>query len=139
MSCELCAAIQNEPERIVHQDALVVVMLNKEPIKEGHLMILPARHAENLSHLEPAEAKAFLDAIDACMSTVTAFSPETPMCLVNGWKHRTQPHLHAHVLPSQHAVRGLFTAAEGTPDRRVASQEELTEITNKLKPLFKKS
>lgn len=102
-------------------------------------MILPIRHAEQLEELTPAEAQAFLTAIDTSFRAVTAAYDETPICLINGSAHRTQPHLHAHVLPSKHNLRGLFVAAEGLEERKRADDSVLATIAEKLKKHFSTS
>lgn len=135
MDCVLCQAL-DETHRIVHRDERVVVIVNIEPIKHGHLMIMPVRHAEQLSDLRPEEAQAFLQAVDRCMRAVEKLSEEPSMCLVNGWKHRTQPHLHAHVLPSKRGLRGLFSASEGLEERKPADTEMLSRMAEELRMLF---
>ncbi|MEO5927873.1 MAG: HIT family protein [Patescibacteria group bacterium] len=132
--CDLCHAIKNEPSRLIYQDDHVVVVLNFEPIKHGHVLIMPIRHAENLSDLTSAESSAFLKALDRCMKAVTKYSEEPPISLIHGWKHRSQPHLHAHVLPSQHPIRGLFSVAEGTPRRLRLTDEVLKEMADQIRP-----
>ena len=137
MSCELCGTLKNEGYRVLVKNDLVALYLNNQPIKEGHLLVSPLRHAENLSDLEPDEAKAFLQAIDQCMEMLSHFTAETPLCVVNGWGHRTQPHLHAHVLPTKAGIRGMYVATEGVVHRRNASIEELKQLAEKLRPLLK--
>ena len=136
MDCALCGALQREPNRIIHRDDHVFVLVNVEPVKEGHVMILPVRHAENLKDLDPEESRAFLSAIDYCMSAITKAYGETPMCLVNGWEYRTQRHLHAHVLPSKKSLRGLYAAAEGLQERARADEDLLMKIAGSLKRFF---
>lgn len=132
--CALCTALVEERDRNIYQDEHVAVILNFEPVKHGHVLILPMRHVENLSDLTPDEARAFLSASDRCMRAVTKYSEEAPMYIVNGWNHRSQPHLHAHVLPSKHPLRGLFAAAEGTPTRQRITDDILKEIADQLRP-----
>jgi diadenosine tetraphosphate (Ap4A) HIT family hydrolase len=136
MECALCAARLAEAYRVIYQDDHVFVLLNVEPLKDGHVMILPVRHAENLKDLTPEESRAFLVAIDQCMEAMTRVYDHAPMCHVNGWKHRSQPHLHAHVLPSAGSVRELYVAAEGSPRRRRASEDELRAIAERLVTAF---
>lgn len=137
MDCVLCQARETEGFRIVHQDDLVFVMVNIEPIKDGHVMVLPVRHVAEPGELNAAEAKAFLGAVSASMAMVDAAYKEPPMTLINGLKYRTQPgHLHAHVLPSAHDSRGLYVAAEGVPERVRASRDTLTEMTERFKKHF---
>lgn len=58
------------------------------------------------------------------------------MCLVNGRQHRTQLHLHAHVLPSRNGLRGLFSASEGLVERRRADKATLEGMADALRRVF---
>lgn len=136
MECEFCKALMSERYRIVFQNDHIFVLANIEPVKEGHVLILPVRHAEELKDLLPEEAQAFLRAIDRCMEAVTELFADAPMLLVNGWKYRTQAHLHAHVLPSKVSLRGLYAASEGIVGRRRAEDHEIRQTTEKFKPFF---
>lgn len=133
MSCELCNAFVNEKSRVIVSDDHVFVVPIIEPIKEGHVMVMPIRHAENLGDLTADEARAFLAAINRVMDAVKQAYGETPMLLVNGWEYRSQPHLHAHVLPSKTNLRGLYAASEGSVGRNRASIEELTAMADKIR------
>lgn len=135
MECALCLA-KNEGYRLVYQDELTFVVVNIEPLKGGHVMVLPKRHAEQLSDLHDEEARAFLQAIDRCFAALKHFSDEPPLCVVNGWKHRSQPHLHAHILPSKEDTRGLFAAAEGVERRHRRTEEELARMAHSLRRHF---
>lgn len=137
MKCELCLA-KSEIYRVVYENEMVLVMFCIEPMNDGHVMILPSRHVENLADLEPIEAHAFLQAIDMCMEALSRFSADPPMCLLNGWKHRSQSHLHMHILPSKLGMRELFAASLGIPERIRADQSALKEKTDVLKKFFVK-
>lgn len=138
MDCVLCACLETDHDRIIYKDEHVFVLVNIEPLKGGHVMILPVRHAELLGDLEQKEAHAFLQAIDRCMAAVTEAFGETTMCAVNGWNYRSQPHLHAHVLPSKNDLRGLYVASEGVEERKLADGPTLKGVADKLKPFFVK-
>jgi ATP adenylyltransferase len=134
--CQLCGLPEKEGYRVVHSDSLIVVAINIEPIKQGHLMVLPVRHVGDLSELSPIEAAALLATVDRCMKALCEISEEPPMCLVNGWKHRSQQHLHVHVLPSKEPLRGLFAASEGRDLRVRASEEELTRMADAIRSKY---
>lgn len=136
MDCVLCDSLEKERGRIVYQDEHVFVLVNIEPIKDGHVMILPVRHAQDLKDLDPNKSAAFLKAIDRCMHAVTELFSDPPMCFVNGWSFRTQAHLHAHVLPSKQGLRGLFSSSEGTEKRRRVDDALLEEMATRLKTVF---
>lgn len=139
MSCELCNAFENEKDRVIYSDAHVFVVPIIEPIKDGHVMIIPIRHAENLKDLSADEAKAFLIAVNTAMDAVKKEYGVTPMFLVNGWEHRSQPHLHAHVLPSEKNLRGLYAASEGITERRRWEMGVLMAMADKLRKYFYES
>lgn len=139
MPCELCNAFENEKSRVIYSDAHVFVVPIIEPIKDGHVMILPIRHAENMKDLSSDEARAFLVAVNLAMDAVKKEYGVTPMFLVNGWEYRSQPHLHAHVLPSKTNLRGLYAASEGIADRVRVDVETLTAMADKLRKHFYES
>ena len=139
MSCTLCDTFTNPDDqyRILYKDAHVFVMINLEPIKDGHVMILPIRHAEDLKDLTPEEAQAFLRLSNQCMDIVTSVYGITPMFMVNGWEFRTQAHLHAHVLPSHvGGTHRIYVAAEGTNEHHALNQEELRAMADRLRDGF---
>lgn len=44
MSCPLCSARIAEQYRVVCENAHVFVLVNREPVKDGHVLTLPVRH-----------------------------------------------------------------------------------------------
>jgi len=139
MNCVLCDSLAIEKDRVIYQDDRIFILVNSEPLKDGHIMILPVRHAEQLSDLSPEESQSFLQAIDKCMLAVTEAYGETPMCLINGWQFRTQAHLHAHVLPSKNNLRGLYSAAEGLEERKRVDRTVLNKTACILRPFFRQT
>jgi histidine triad (HIT) family protein len=54
-NCIFCAIVQGQQEAsFVHQDELVSVFLDIQPINPGHLLIVPNGHAADLSELPEA-------------------------------------------------------------------------------------
>lgn len=138
MPCELCQVFIDEPERVLYEDEYVFVLINNVGLKPGHIMVLPKRHADDLADLSAEEAKAFVDCVDKAMRVIEANYEDAPISFLNGWKYRTQKHLHMHVLPSKNSLRGLFVKAEGCPERSLISQADQLEMISKLKPAFQK-
>ncbi|MFH1404907.1 MAG: HIT domain-containing protein [Patescibacteria group bacterium] len=136
MNCELCNILSNEQFRIVFENEHAFVVVILEPIKDGHLMVMPKRHAEELSDLTPEEAQSFLMAADNCLHGLENYQKESTLFTVNGKKNRSQKHLHAHVVPSRHAIRELFALAEGTPERQRANDKELQKMADDLRPFI---
>lgn len=134
--CPLCEMHTREPHRTLFHNGRVMVVVNIEPVKPGHVMVLPLRHVRQLSDLNAEEALAMMRAVDRCMHGLAARFPDPPLCVVNGWKHRTQEHLHVHVLPSKKGLRGLFSASEGTLDRVRIDEETLARTADELRSMF---
>jgi histidine triad (HIT) family protein len=138
MDCVLCDVLRSHKDsQVLYEDEHVFIAMNIEPVKDGHVMILPVRHARIMSDLSPVEAAAFLAACDKAMTIVEKlYEDEGPMCMVNGWRYRSQEHLHAHVLPSKSSLRHLYAAAEGAPLRTRLDLETLKQKSDQLRPHF---
>lgn len=138
MDCVLCdILVADENSQLLYRDAHVFVVLNIEPVKDGHLMVLPVRHVKDLADLDQGEAAAFLAACDRAMRILEKmYDGEGPMCMVNGWQHRSQEHLHAHVLPSKSSLRKLYSVTEGTPLRIRLELEALQAKSKQMRPHF---
>ncbi len=58
---EAGAGQRYDPEGLLlFRDSLVVVLLNRFPYANGHLLVAPARHLAELTALEPAEDRALM-------------------------------------------------------------------------------
>lgn len=134
--CELCEAANQEAFRTVHKDEHIATIICKPPVKDGHVLIIPLRHVQHLADLEPVESKAFLRALDRAADAIADCYDESPVIHVNGWGHRTQRHLHAHVLPSKEGLRGLFIASERLDLSDDTSQDELERQAKILRPFI---
>ncbi|MFA5947119.1 MAG: HIT family protein [Patescibacteria group bacterium] len=138
MDCVLCDVLHSHKDsQVLYEDEHVFIAMNIEPVKDGHIMILPVRHARTMSDLNQVEAAAFLSACDKAMTIVEKlYGDEGPMCMINGWKYRSQEHFHAHVLPSKNSLRDLYVAAEGTPLRTRLDREVLKQKSDQLRSHF---
>ena len=66
--CFMCAACDLEPGSaagdaalLIAADDLTLVMLNRYPYANGHLLVMPRRHVPSLTALEPAERAAMME------------------------------------------------------------------------------
>lgn len=135
MECALCTA-QNESHRIIYKTDKVIVFVNLEPVKDGHIMIMPLRHVENLSDLNAEEALVFTQTIDRCMNAVSQNFDDGPVCCINGGKWKTQAHLHAHVLPCKNSLRTMFSTMENLEKKKEADRDTLITMADKFRPFF---
>jgi len=134
--CVLCKAFAEEKSRIVFEDEFVFAIMNLHALKDGHLMVLPIRHVETLADLDEKEAKSFLNLTQKCMEIIEKTYGGTTISMVNGWKHRSEPHLHLHIVTSKKNLRGLMVASEGVKHCQEAECKKLEEIAEKLRKAF---
>jgi diadenosine tetraphosphate (Ap4A) HIT family hydrolase len=102
MACLGCR-IANGAEpgvQVVYEDELVACVLDIAPFNEGHLLILPKAHALDVEELEPAAARAVMDA-SRKLSVVLkrVFRPDGITICQNGGTFNDLGHYHMHLIP----------------------------------------
>ena len=104
--CFLCAAIEGSSDRehlLVHRGARCVIVLNRYPYNNGHLLIAPRRHVAGLGDLEPAEHQEILDLAARCVEALgDLMRPEgfnVGFNLGRAAGAGLEDHLHLHVVP----------------------------------------
>ena len=104
--CVLCAAGLDEPRdpHVVHRTALTITLLNRYPYSSGHVMVVPLRHAMDITALTPEERTEVMEATDyAVRSITTALSADGFNIGVNqGTAGASLDHFHLHVVPRWH-------------------------------------
>ena len=100
--CAALAAIDTEP-LVVYRGERAFVILNKFPYNNGHLMIVPHRHAGRLAVLEPAELAELMALTQRAERALTAiYAPHGFNMGLNLGKPAgagVEDHLHLHVVP----------------------------------------
>ena len=52
-NCIFCKIINGElPSKTVYEDKLIKVIMNINPVSNGHLLVLPKKHYENLFDID---------------------------------------------------------------------------------------
>lgn len=136
MACPFCGDVDGrEEDRLVCGNDLVFCLVNFEPLKPGHVMVIPRRHITRVSELTPEESHAMHYFVDRMVDAVEAAYPEegTPAIRVNHGAHKSQPHLHYHVLPSRGDLRDHFVAFEGVSHRERKPRDVLVAIAKHLR------
>jgi len=59
-------AVQDKPQLLLFRDELTVVLLNRFPYANGHLLLAPRRHLADLIELTPAENSRLMTMLAAC-------------------------------------------------------------------------
>ncbi|MGI0029599.1 MAG: HIT family protein [Nitrososphaera sp.] len=132
-SCIFCAIISGkQPSTQVYRDPNFLVIMDKYPINVGHTLIIPTKHYEDLFRMPPAEVGRLYSLVPRIAKGVVSATKADGFNVGqnNGIAaNQIVPHVHVHVVP-----RFIDDSPDGKwPARRVASNEELARIAQKIK------
>ena len=136
--CIFCAAVallEREP-LVVHVGARAIVILNKFPYNNGHLMVVPIRHVGRLANLDADELS---ETMRLCQLAERVLSREYAPHGYNMGLNLGKPagagiedHLHMHVVPRWNGDTNFISVVGET---RVLP-EELPETATRLRKAF---
>lgn len=137
--CIFCGAFAEPPAAalILHRGARCFVILNKFPYNNGHLMVVPIRHAAALADLDQAELGE-LAALTrtAEMALTRAYAPHGLNVGINLGRAAgagAPGHLHVHLVPRWEGDTNFMTVVAET--RVVPEEPEVSAA--RLRPVFK--
>ena len=101
--CIFCQIIRKQsPANIVYEDGQVVAFLSNRPVNEGHTLVIPKKHYENIYEI-PEDEAAYLFKISkrVAYAVKDAMGAEGIRIVQNnGWAAgQVIFHLHVHVIP----------------------------------------
>jgi len=139
IDCLFCKIINKDlpSERTVYEDGHVFVMLDVHPCTEGHVLVLPKVHAENIIELPKDITKPLFETV----KKMTAILQETlsPAGFTIGINHgrvsgQSIDHLHIHVIPRYEGDGGgSLHSIFKKPSVGNTSGESLKELASKLR------
>ncbi len=134
--CVFCKILDGRvPAVKVLQDDACLAFLDIGPLAEGHVLLIPADHAETLDKLTADQAGAMLRNLPALVRAVqSATGCEGVNVLQNNGRvaHQVVGHVHFHIIPRNPGDAFHFNWPAGKyPDRRA---EELAEAIRKHLP-----
>ena len=131
----------SEPGRgdlILIRGRLTFVILNLYPYNNGHLMVVPNRHAPNLAALAADEQAELMRLTRHAEIAITeAYAPHGINMGINLGKPAgagVLDHLHVHVVPRWNGDTNFMTVVGNT---RVLP-EDLSQTARKLRPIFER-
>ena len=136
--CIFCTASEADPssELVVHQGPTCFVILNKFPYNNGHLMVVPVRHAGSLAEMteeELGELAALTRTAE--MALTKAYHPHGINVGINVGRAAgagALGHLHVHLVPRWDGDTNFMTVAAET--RVVPETPDATAA--RLRPIF---
>lgn len=104
--CEFCSIIRGEaPAEIIYRNEHAIAILDIRPIHQGHMLVIPLRHAESFLDVSAAEHAGLFGALAvATRGMVSALRPPGFNVFSNNGKAAGQSvfHVHFHVTPRYH-------------------------------------
>ena len=136
--CIFCKAISEQDELTLYKGRSTLVMMNKYPYINGHLLVAPTRHLSSLEQLSRDEKGDLLQTVDESIAVLKAvMNPDGFNIGLNLGKVAgagVEAHLHFHVVPRWFGDTNAFTVFA---EVRVIP-EHLKSTYNNLKPYFDK-
>ena len=117
----------------MYEDEYHLAFLDKYPVDTGHCLVIPKKHSEkitdmqkdavgNLFSIVPQIADAILSATGADSFSIAQNNGRSAKQII--------PHVHIHIIPRYKETGTVWTK------RKIATDEELTELQNKIKQLL---
>jgi histidine triad (HIT) family protein len=101
--CVFCRIIRKElPANIVYEDEQVMAFLSNQPVNEGHTLVVPKRHYENIYGISEDEVAYLFRIVKRIAHAVRdAMGAEGIRIVQNNGEAAGQVvfHLHVHVIP----------------------------------------
>jgi len=103
--CIFCQIIRKQsPASIVYEDKQVVAFLSNRPVNEGHTLVVPKKHYENIFEISEEEVAYLFRVTKRVVEAVRyALSAEGIRIVQNNGRAAGQVvfHLHVHVIPME--------------------------------------
>lgn len=142
MSCLFCRiAAGQSPASVVYDDGECMAFMDLYPIRPGHLLVIPRRHAVHLQELTAAEQERLFAVAMRLMAAqrTSGVVTDASNLLVNDGASAGQhvPHVHIHLVPRSRGdgvgVMGAFLSRVVHFARRVGRRERLDEMAARIR------
>ena len=137
--CVFCMLLKEDQDRrnlIVHRGEKVFVILNKYTYNNGHLMVIPFKHSNNLTELNAKESHALMEISRFSVEALRrVYKPEgfnLGMNLGASAGAGIRDHLHMHVVPRWQGDTNFMPVIAETK----AMPQHLEASFDQLKPVF---
>jgi ATP adenylyltransferase len=104
---------QNKEHLLLYRDSWTVVLLNRFPYANGHLLLAPRRHLADLAELQPQEKSRLMEMLTACCAILRRhLHPDGINIGLNLGKAAgagIADHLHFHLVPRWEGDHNFMT------------------------------
>ena len=138
--CIFCQIIRKQaPANVVYEDQQVVAFLSNRPVHEGHTLVVPKKHYENIFEI-PEDETGYLSRVvkHVAVAVKNVMSTEGIRIVQNnGWAAgQVVFHLHVHVIPMEPNdgfVHGKAFRDHTNPRESEELQKDAEKIRQQLK------
>ena len=104
MDCIFCKIIKGDiPSYTIYEDEIVKVILDINPLSNGHMLIIPKTHYEDLTKIPDELLIHINDVVKEIMPTLMAkMKAKSFSTRVNYGESQAIKHYHMHLLPNYH-------------------------------------
>ena len=130
--CIFCKIVSGDlPGHIVHEDDQTLAFLSIEPIRKGHVLVIPKKHQPEFYKLDSETYMDLMRAVHTVSKKINKIlQPKRVGLMVAGWD---VPHTHVHVIPMED--EGDITSKILLEQKTLKqTQEELAATAEQLNP-----
>lgn len=102
-SCIFCKIVKGEiPAVKVYEDEKVLAFMDINPINDGHTLVIPKKHAENIFEISPEDLSEVISVAHKIARAIkNSLNPEglTVVQLNGRVAGQMVPHFHVHLIP----------------------------------------
>lgn len=135
LGCELGNKVK--PVNVVYEDDFICCILDHDPFNEGHVMILPKEHFEDVDELDEETANAIMQTSRLLAKAIkTLYKPDGITICQNGGIFSELSHYHMHVVP-RYKHQSFADFYLETPLNNEGLKSKLLETRNELVKVIK--
>lgn len=128
--CVFCRIARNEEHAsYIYEDKNVIAFLDARPVSEGHTLVVPRRHYENIYAVPDEEAANLFKIVKRVALAISKSEKAEGMSIIqnNGSiAHQVVFHFHFHVIPR-------YSGKDSQRPRTFVERAELDEIATRIR------
>lgn len=101
MDCIFCKIANGEiPSKILYEDDIVMVIMDANPIRDGHCLVIPKKHFTDFMELDEETTKHIFNVAKKMTNTLMdKLNAKSVTLLINYGEDQMVKHYHLHLLP----------------------------------------
>ena len=135
MNCIFCDIIDGKREgHFIYQDSDHVAFLDKYPIDKAHTLVLPKKHYERITDMDPKSVGNLFSQIPKIVKAIMSATGADAFSLAqNNGRAAKQiiPHVHVHIIPRYNEMGAVWTK------RTIPSPAELESLAQTIQQFLK--